>query len=152
MTTRVLTFIRRCSLAVLVALVAGCASKGPSFQLAAPQAGSALLYLYRPYSDIGAGYHYLASVNGRVVARLKSGSYFAMDIPPGKVAVACKAASAFGICWPGNIEGAREGFLDTEQFEVMSGYRYFVRFPSGKLTIEADALTEIGGTELLAPL
>lgn len=152
MTTSVLALIRHCGLTVLVALVVGCASKGPPFQLAAPQAGSALLYLYRPYSEIGAGYHYLASVNGRVVARLKSGSYFAMDVPPGKVAVACKAASAFGICWPGNIEGAREGFLDTDEFEVMSGYRYFVRFPSGRLIVEADALTEIGDTELLAPL
>ena len=145
-------FIHCCRLVVLAALVTGCASTGPPFQLTEPQANSALIYLYRPASMVSGGNYYLASVNGKVVARLKPGSYFALELPPGGVVVACKAASAFGICWPGNVDGALEEFLETDQFEVTGGSRYFVHFPSGKrISSVAEALAQIAGTEMLAP-
>jgi hypothetical protein len=132
-------------------VTAGCAS-GPPFQAAAPKPEAALLYLYRPSSIVGGGNHYIVAVNGKAVARLSSGSYFALDQAPGQVVVSRQAASALG--WgPGSIVGALEGFVETDRFEAKNGQRYFVTFPAGKLVAsEAEALREMSGLEPSPPL
>jgi len=138
--------------AALVLLSVGCASTGPEFRPASAAADRALIYLYRPSSMVGAGNHYLAAVNGKVVARMKSGTYFVVDQPPGKVVITRKAASALGWWGPGVIVGALEGFMETDRFNAAGGARYFVHFPSGKRTKEAEALGDMRGSELLPPM
>jgi len=124
------------------------------FQPAQPKADSALLYLYRTSSMVGAANHEIAAVNGKPVAEMESGSYFVLDIPPGKTMITRKAASAlFGSYWGlGALVGAIDGFVETEQFEAKAGQRYFVRFPSGELEKdETDALEDLRGLTLLEP-
>jgi hypothetical protein len=146
------SFARVALLAVL-GFLASCASPGPSFQPQPAKPDAALLYLYRPSSMVGAGNHYIAAVNGKPVARLKSGSYFPLELRPGSVVVSRRAASALGIWGPGTIVGALEGFVETAKFEAKAGARYFVQFPSGTITAsEAEAVRDMSGAELLPPL
>ncbi len=140
------------SIISLVLLAAGCAST-PPFRPATPESDSALIYLYRPSSIVGAGNHYLAAVNGQVVARMKSGSYYVLDYPPGEIVISSKVDSALGWWGPGVIVGALQGFIETERFKAAGGSKYFIHFPSGKLNSnEEKALKDMGGTDLLPQL
>ena len=144
---------RRALLSAPVALLFGCATGGPPFRPKSPGPGMALLYIYRPSSMVGAGNHYIAAVNGKPTARLKSGSFFAMEVTPGTVTISRRAASALGGWGPGSIVGALEGFIETAKLEVKSGQRYFIHFPKGTLTEnEAEALQDMAGAERLTRL
>ena len=137
--------------ALLLSLIlAGCATSGPPFVPEAPRPDSALLYLYRPSGMVGSGNHYLAAINDKPIARMKSGSYFVMQHPPGEIAVSRKSVPAFGLL-PFNLTGLIDGFVKTVQFELKGGQRYFITFPAGQLiTDEAQALSEMSGAELLS--
>jgi hypothetical protein len=60
---------------------------------------------------------------------MESGSYFVMDLPPGKTVISRKAASALGWWGPGVIRGLLEGFVEREQFEAKPGHRILCAFP-----------------------
>jgi hypothetical protein len=139
-----------CSIFAFFPLVLpGCATSGPPFVPESPEPDSALLYLYRESSMVGSGNHYLAAINGEIIARMKSGSYFVMRHPPGNILVSRKSVPAFGLL-DFNLTGLIDGFVKTAQFEVKSGQRYFITFPAGELvTDEAQALSEMSGAELL---
>jgi hypothetical protein len=134
---------------LLPLLLAGCATSGPPFVPDAPGPDSALLYLYRPSGMVGSGNHYLAAINDKPIARMKSGSYFVMQHPPGEIAVSRKSVPAFDLL-PFNLVGLIDGFVKTAQFDLKGGQRYFITFPAGELVNdEARALSEMSGAELL---
>lgn len=137
-------------LTLLSLFLGGCATSGPPFVAEAPKSDSALLYLYRSSSIVGSGNHYLAAINGNAIARMKSGSYFVMEHPPGNIVISRKSVPAFGLL-DFNLTGLIDGFVKTAEFEVKSGRRYFITFPSGELvTDEVQALSEMSGAELLS--
>jgi hypothetical protein len=137
-------------LMLLFLVLGGCATSGPPFVPEAPVPDSALLYLYRSSSIVGSGNHYLAAINGKPVARMKSGSYFVMEYPPGIIVISRKSVPAFGLL-DFNLTGLIDGFVKTAEFEVKGGKTYFITFPSGELVAdEAQALDEMSGAELLS--
>jgi hypothetical protein len=113
----------------------------------------AKLYLYWPSSDVEEANHYIAAVNGKVVARLKAGSYYVLDQPTGTVVISSKAGSAFVPWGRGSVVGALEGFVETDQFIVEKGSTYYIHFPGGKLNTEtSEDLEDLSGLDLLPPL
>jgi hypothetical protein len=143
---------RRTPLIALVALLVGCATGGPPFKPDSPSPGMGLLYLYRPSSMVGAGNHYVAAINGKPTARLKSGSYLPVEVTPGTITISRLATSALG--WGlGSIVGALEGFVETSKVEARPGQTYFIHFPRGTRTDnEAEALADMAGSERLTQL
>ena len=143
-----LSFLTRVGFFFMVMLVWGCAS-GPR----SPESDTALLYLYWPASHEAEAYHYIAAVNGKVVARLTPGSYAVIDQPLGPVIISSKAGSAL-VPWGAGAEvGVLEGFVKTDQFSVDTNRAYLVHFPSGTfITGSAKALDDMSGLNLLPPL
>ena len=136
---------------VMLVLSFGCA--GPQFQPAEPEAEQALLYIYQPAVLLSDGDHNLVAVNEKVVTEVEPGSYFVMNIDPGRVSISRKLKSSFGMLSPTSYIGLWEGFVDVENFRAKSGSRYYIRFPEGVyVDDEPLALEQMHGLKLLPPL
>lgn len=135
---------------ILMFLVPGCA--GPQFQPASPENEQALLYIYQPSELLSDGEHNLVAVNDKVVAEVEAGSYFVMNVDPGRLSITRKLTSSFGMLSPSAHIGLWEGFVEVENFRAKSGGRYYIRFPEGVyVDDEEEALEQLGGLKLLDP-
>ena len=140
-----LSFLTRVGFFFIVMVVPGCVS-GPS----SPESDTARVYLYWPASHEEEAHHYIAAVNGKVVARLIPGSYTVIDQPLGPVIISRKAGSALVPWGKGAEVGALEGFVETDKFFVYANRTYLVHFPSGTLTTgSSKAIDDMSGLKLL---
>ncbi len=138
------------SLCVLIVTLFGCA--GPQLQPAQPEQGQALLYLYQPSELLSDGEHNLVAVNEKVVAEVEAGSYYFLNIPPGRISITRKLTSSFGMLSPSAHIGLWEGFVEVENFRAKKGQRYYIRFPEGVYVDDEEvALEEMHDLKLLEP-
>lgn len=79
---------------VVIFLLAGCATLGPTYQKVdmIPEE-SALVYVYRPKSFVGGGVSYTVHADGQTVTKLVNGGYYPYFSPPGEVEFWAKTES-----------------------------------------------------------
>ena len=138
------------SICLLIVTLFGCA--GPQLKPAEPEEGQALLYIYQPSELLSDGEHNLVAVNEKVVAEVEAGSYFFMNVAPGRISITRKLTSSFGMLSPSAHIGLWEGFVEVENFRAKNGQRYYVRFPEGVyVDDEEEALQQMHDLKLLEP-
>lgn len=119
--------VRRSAVGLIAgALLVACGAHGPRFELANPEAGHGLIYVYRRGGALGGANSWHLWANGTHLGVVSNGGYFAYPAAPGNVTF--KAQLKFN---PLTLIGPLLPQEELITIPVEEGEVYFVRFKIG---------------------